>query len=219
MKSALPATALVLALASVFFAQEKSDQLQPVCVENSPERSGGIGCSIIETKSLPDGLKGPLFWHVDRFDARDRAQAAAGPAGVAFDAHGTWWLMTVESQAAEHHGGRHVTQVKLPLPPAPKYAMQVFSASFTPGMASQLHRHSGAEMWYVIEGEQCLETPERAYKTRKGETLVVPASVTMRLIATGSTLRRAIAAIVYDASQPPTTRMEMEKAPPLVTCK
>jgi hypothetical protein len=42
----------------------------------------------------------------------------------------------------------------------------------------------------------------------KGGILVVPAGVTMRLVATGSTPRRALAVIVYDAAQPPTTRME-----------
>jgi hypothetical protein len=41
----------------------------------------------------------------------------------------------------------------------------------------------------------------------------------MRLVATGPTPRRALAVIVYDASQPPTTRMEGEAAPKLMSCK
>jgi quercetin dioxygenase-like cupin family protein len=80
-----------------------------------------------------------------------------------------------------------------------------------------VHHHSGAEAWYVVSGEQCLETPARAYKTRKGETLVLPAGLTMQLVATGSTLRQALAIIVYDSMQPPTTRME--NGPLLLTCK
>jgi quercetin dioxygenase-like cupin family protein len=74
------------------------------------------------------------------------------------------------------------------------------------------------EAFYVVDGEQCLETPERAHTMRKGGTFVVPAGVTMRLVATGSTPRRALAVIVYDAAQPPTTRMETG-GPPLVSCK
>ena len=205
--------ALLLAVAA---AQTASAQPQPVCVDDSPERRGGIGCSIIETKSLPESLKEPLFWHIDQFDSSERVRAA-GPASVSFEAHGTWWLMTIESEVSDHHGGRHVAHLELPLPPAPKYSMQVISASFMPGMASLVHLHSGAEAWYVVAGEQCLETPTRSYKTRKGETLVVPAGVTMQLVATGATVRRAIAIIVYDASQPPTTRLE--KGPQLVPCE
>ena len=41
----------------------------------------------------------------------------------------------------------------------------------------------------------------------------------MRLVATGPTPRRALAVIVYDASQPPTTRMEGEATPKLMSCK
>jgi quercetin dioxygenase-like cupin family protein len=206
--------ALLLAVAG---AQSASAQPQPVCVDDSPERRGGIGCSIIETKSLPESLKEPLFWHVDQFESSERARAAVGPASVSFEAHGTWWLVTIESEVSDHHGARHVTQLELPLPCAPKYSMQVISAAFIPGMASLVHVHSGAEAWYVVTGEQCLETPARSYKTHKGETLVVPAGTTMRLVATGSTVRRAIAIIVYDASQPATTRLE--KGPQLVPCE
>jgi quercetin dioxygenase-like cupin family protein len=73
------------------------------------------------------------------------------------------------------------------------------------------------EGFYVFDGEQCLETPTRAYKMPKGGTLAVPAGVTMQLVATGPTPRRALAVIVYDATQPPTTRME--DGPQLVSCK
>jgi hypothetical protein len=55
-----------------------------------------IGCSIIQSKSLPEGLTEPVFWHIDRFDSPDRARADVAPASIAFDAAGTWWLMTIE---------------------------------------------------------------------------------------------------------------------------
>jgi quercetin dioxygenase-like cupin family protein len=92
----------------------------------------------------------------------------------------------------------------------------VISAYITPGLTSRLHVHSGAEAFYVVDGEQCLETETRIYRMKKGETAVVPAGVTMRLVATGSTPRRALAVIVYDAERPTTTRMET--GPQLVPC-
>jgi hypothetical protein len=128
-------------------------ELMSTCAPDSPERRGGIGCSIIESKPLPEGLTAPVFCHIDRFDSLDAARAAVGPASIAFDAGGTSWLMTIESETSNHRGGRHVTHVgPLPLPKATKYAMVVQSATFMPGMYSLVHHHSGVEAVYVVEG-------------------------------------------------------------------
>jgi quercetin dioxygenase-like cupin family protein len=195
-----------------------SAQLEPSCVKDSPERRGEIGCSLVENKLLPETLKQPLFWHSDSFDSGEHARLAVSPASIALEAHGTWWLLTIESKIEDHHGGQHVTQVALPpLPPAPKYSMLVMSAYIPSGLTSRVHHHSGVEGFYVVDGEQCLETEERAYKMHKGESLVLPAGVTMQLVAMGSKPRRALAVIVYDTAQPPTTRMENSQQ--LVSCK
>lgn len=195
-------------------------QLMTTCVEDSPERRGGIGCSIIEKKLLPEDLNEPLFWHIDRFDSLERARAAVGPASIAFAAAGTAWLMTIQSQPSDHHGGRHVAHVgPLPLPRAPKYSMQVLSAAFTPGMYSLVHHHSGVEAVYVLGGEACFETPTRGYTLRKGETLAIPGDTPMRAVVRGSTLRHVLAIIVHDAAQPATTRMEEGANPKLAECK
>jgi quercetin dioxygenase-like cupin family protein len=195
-------------------------QLEPACIENSPERRGEIGCSLVENKPLPPGLKAPLVWHIDRFATETDAKAAVRPTGVAFSAHGVAWLMTIEPAATDHHGGQHVAAAALPpLPPAEKYAMLAMSAYVPSGLTSRFHHHSGVEGFFVADGQQCLETADRTHVMNKGDTLVVPAGVAMRLVATGPTPRRALAVIVYDASQPPTTRMEDEAAPTLTSCR
>ena len=78
---------------------------------------------------------------------------------------------------------------------------------------------TGVEGFFVADGQQCLETADRTHVMNKGDTLVVPAGIAMRLVATGPAPRRALAVIVYDASQPPTTRMEGEATPKLMSCK
>ena len=162
-------SAFAVMLVSVLTANTAAAQLMSTCVENSPERRGEIGCSIIESKVLPDGLKEPVFWHIDRFDALERARATVGPASIAFEAAGTSWLMTIESQTSDHHGGRHVAHVgPLPLPRAPKYAMMVQSAVFTPGMYSSVHHHSGVEAVYVIDGEAVLRDADTRLQTSEG---------------------------------------------------
>ena len=149
----------MIAALSILMTNTVSAQLMSTCVPDSPERRCEIGCSIIQSKALPEGLTEPVFWHIDRFDSPERARAAAGPASIAFDAAGNWWLMTIERETTDHHGGQHVTRVgPLPLPRATRYAMVVQSALFLPGMYSLPHHHPGVEAIYVLEGEACYET-------------------------------------------------------------
>ena len=61
--------------------------------------------------------------------------------------------------------------------------------------------------------------PTQGAMLRKGETLAIPTGVPMRLVVTGSTVRRQLAVIVHDAAQPPTMRMEEGTRPPLVACR
>jgi quercetin dioxygenase-like cupin family protein len=219
MKSSNARCLIAAVVLLVVMSKTGSAQEEPLWVENSPERRGEIGCSIVETKPLPANLKQPVFWHIDRFQTGEDARAAVGPLSIAFEAHGAWWLMSVDSESMNHHGGEHIAQVKLsPLPQASQYSMLVISAYIPPGMTSRVHLHSGVEAFYTVDGEQCLETAERAFKMRKGDTLVVPTGVTMRLVTNGPKARRAFAVIVYDAAKPPTTRMPMEKASELVSC-
>lgn len=210
---------LVVVLLSVLPARVSHAQLAPPCVPDSPERRGEVGCSIIENRLLGH-LTGSIFWHIDRFDALERARSAAGPAGVAFEAAGTAWLLTVEADIKDHHGGQHVTQIgPLPLPQVPTHAMQVQAAAFTPGMYSVVHHHSGVEAIYVIEGEACYETPTRAHTLGKGETLMIAGGTLHRAAVMGSERRYVFAVIVHDASQPPTMRMSAEAQVELARCR
>jgi quercetin dioxygenase-like cupin family protein len=213
-------SAIVMMALTVLTPSSARAQLMSTCVENSPERRGELGCSIIESKLLPDGLREPLFWHIDRFNSRELARAVVTDASVEFEAAGASWLMTIESRMSDHHGGQHVAGVgPLPLPRVPRLSMQVLSTVFTPGMYSLVHHHSGVEAVYVIEGEACFETPSRASTLHKGETLAVPGGTPMRAVVTGTTRRYVLGVIVHDAAQPPTTRMEEGTGPKLVACK
>ena len=62
--------------------------------------------------------------------------------------------------------------------------MLVMPAYVPAGLTSHIHTHSGVQGFYVVDGEQCLETPTRTYKMPKGEGFVIPAGVTIRLAAT-----------------------------------
>jgi hypothetical protein len=71
--------------------------------------------------------------------------------------------------------------------------------------------------WHIEPGRP-LGFITGAHRIPKGGSLAVPAGITMRLVATGSKPRRGFAIVVYDASQPPTTRTE-ELESQLVLCR
>jgi quercetin dioxygenase-like cupin family protein len=71
-----------------------------------------------------------------------------------------------------------------------------------------VHLHPGPEAWYVLEGSQCVETAQGARVVRARESLVVPAGRPMLLATVGTTVRRTLAVVLHEASQPwtiPTT--------------
>ena len=157
-------------------------QRPPVkCTEDSPERRGEEGCTILASRPLLGSVTKPLYWHIDRFDSLEAAKKAAGPDGVAAEAHGSVWLMTVEAQTEEHHGGRHVAWIgPLALPAADRYTMRVQSSLLLPGATTPVHTHSGPEVFYIVDGEQCLETQEVGHRLGAGQSLVLPADVIHR---------------------------------------
>lgn len=160
--------------------QSTNTHWEPSCVANSPERHGEIGCSLVEDKHITISLQEPLYWHIDSFDGPKLAKAAVAASSLSFDAHGKWWLLSVESSTENHHGGTHVADVLLPpLPRAPKHSLRAISAYIPQGMTSRVHHHSGVEAFYTVDGQQCLETEAAAYNLPKGKILAVPAGIPM----------------------------------------
>lgn len=194
-------------------------QRPPVkCIEDSPERRGEEGCTILASRPLLGSVAKAVYWHIDRFDSLEAAKKAAGPDGVAAEAHGSVWLMTVEARTEEHHGGRHVTWIgPLALPAADRYSMRIASSLLRPGTTTPVHTHPGPEVFYVVAGEQCLETPEVGHHLGAGQSYVLPAGVIHRGRVIGSGVRRALALYLYDAAHP--ASQDLADPPPLVPCK
>jgi quercetin dioxygenase-like cupin family protein len=195
-----------------------AEQRPPVkCMENSPERHGEEGCTILANRPL---LVSPInvYWHIDRFDSLEAATKEAGPNGVAAEAHGSFWLMTVEGKSEDHHGGRHVAWIGPLLPPATgSYSMRVQSSLLRSGATTPVHTHSGPEVFFIVDGEQCIEMQDDARHLGAGESYVVPSGKVHRGRVIGSTARRALALILYDAAYP--ASHDVDKPPSLVSCR
>ena len=53
------------------------------------------------------------------------------------------------------------------------------------GMTSRVHFHLGVEAFYTVDGEQCLETKDKAFPI-KGRHVSCSTGIMMRLVATGA---------------------------------
>lgn len=194
---------LVLSLAlSALVAAPVGAQLVP-CTRDSPERQGKPGCTIVDDKRLPSPPASPVLWHLDEFSSLAQAREAEGPWSLAIEAFGRGWLYSIGTDTTNHHGGTHRAVVgPIPTQPGRLYSMMAMSAHFLPGQYSVIHTHPGPEAWWVLEGEQCLETTRTTIRAAAGEKAIVAEGDTMRMVGIGSGPRKALVLILHDADKP-----------------
>lgn len=69
----------VVLIPVLWLATVKSAQGQLVqCSQDSPERRGEPGCTIVADKRLPSPPQPPALWHSDEFESRAAARHAGG---------------------------------------------------------------------------------------------------------------------------------------------
>ena len=206
---------VILMLSVIASAQERA----PVkCLEDSPERRGEEGCSILASRPLAGALTTPVYWHIDRFDSLESAKKAAGPNGVAAEAHGGFWLMTVEETSKTHYGGRHVAWIgPIVLTSSGHNMMRAVSSLLRPGGSTPAHVHPSTEVVYVVEGEQCMETPSAGHRLGTGKSLILPGGTVHRGRVSGSSARRALGLVLFGGDNP--SSRDLSDPPQLIPCK
>jgi quercetin dioxygenase-like cupin family protein len=143
-----------------------------------------------------------VYWHLHAFPNRKAADAVRSPTGIVVEEDGRVWLSEFGDRNAAPHGGKPIAVVgPLELPAATSYSAVLSYAVMRPGDNSRVHTHAGPEGWYVLAGEQCLDTPDGARKARAGGTMTVRSGIPMELNVTGTKLRRAFALVIHDATQ------------------
>jgi quercetin dioxygenase-like cupin family protein len=162
-----------------------------------------FGCFNIATEK---GLQFPqpsVYWHIRTFANRDAADAAKSATGIVVEEDGRVWLSEFGTRDLLVKGGQPVAIVgPLELPPARSYTAVLSYAVMRPGDRSRVHTHPGPEGWYMIVGEQCLETPAGANRAKAGGIMTVPPNVPMELSITGTVLRKSLVLVIHDSSQP-----------------
>jgi quercetin dioxygenase-like cupin family protein len=203
---ASPLAALITA--SVANGQETADPMH--------EHLGGVACNdVLPNEKRPDfgcfnvateeGLQFPtqqVYWHIRTFADRAAADAARSATGIVVEEDGRVWLSEFGSRDLIVKGGQAVATVgPLQLPPAKSYTAVLSYAVMRPGDQSRVHTHPGPEGWYMIVGEQCLETPAGANRAKAGGTMTVPPNVPMQLSITGTEVRKSLVLVIHDSSQ------------------
>jgi len=161
-----------------------------------------FGCFNVATvKDLHFGQPS-VFWHLRAFKDRRAAEAARSATGIVVEEDGRVWLSEFGTRDSAPRGGEAVAVIgPLQLPAAKSYSAVLSYAVMRPGDNSRVHTHPGPEGWYVLAGEQCLETPAGASRAGAGKTMTVPPNVPMELNVTGPALRKAFALVIHDSTQ------------------
>jgi hypothetical protein len=184
-------------------AQVQGSALQHVeCKPVAPgKKPAPHGCTILARRTVQELPQGPLFWYLVAFPTRAAAEAAAGPASVVADAEGRSWVFTIARDDGGPWRGELVAQVgPLELPRMKAYTIEVAAAVMPPGSRSRVHTHAGPEAWYLLAGEQCLETPSGARRVGAGQGMTQAGYTPMQLVVTGNVVRRALVVVVHDAA-------------------
>jgi len=167
------------------------------------QRTAETGCYLVATMPLGTLPSTPVYWHLYRYPTRAEAEAAKGMNSAVVDSLGHIWVYTIAAKDWRPTAGERVAVLgPLPVSPGKQYTARYMEAVFAPGMQTSVHRHSGAEAWYVLAGAQCLETPDRIIVAKAGEGAVVPEGPPMALSSVGTETRRSVLLVLHDASQP-----------------
>ena len=174
------------------------------CVDVPPgEKRPEFGCFNVGVATGLHFSQASVYWHLRAFPSRKAAEAARSATGIVVEEDGRVWLSEFGPRNAAPRGGDAIAVVgPLQLPAAQSYGAVLSYAVMRPGDNSRVHTHAGPEGWYVLAGEQCLETPDGAQRARAGGTMTVRSNIPMELNVTGTTLRRAFALVILDSTQP-----------------
>jgi hypothetical protein len=179
---------------------------QTISCEPVTQRAGReFGCFITareELGALPKDSS--LYWHIDAFTTQAAAEAAKAQRSIVVRSLDRIWLFTIAGSGWRPAGGERIAVAgPLPLVDADAYAAVYMEGVFQPGMHSAVHRHPGVEVWYTLEGQQCLETPQGTLEQRAGAPgMMVRGGVPMILTGTGTTVRRSLVLILQGAAKP-----------------
>jgi mannose-6-phosphate isomerase-like protein (cupin superfamily) len=184
-------------------ATASSAQVIGGCETPISARTADEGCYLVAAQALGKLPADELFWHIYTYPTLAAANAVRPARGAVVQSQGKVWLYAIAHSAWRPRSGVRLALVgPLPHDSQTAYTARYMEAAIPPGRKTRVHVHSGPEAWYVLEGAQCLETPEGITVVRAGESALVRQGPPMMLSGMGSVTRRTVLLVLHDAAQP-----------------
>ena len=133
------------------------------------------------------GAPARLYWHIREYPTLKAAsvEAAKHRWTTIAAAHSRYWLYILGEAAEPATGGVEKAVIGPLAVPTGTTVAHFSEAIFPPGMRTRIHSHPGPEAFYVVEGEQCMETPFDRRKIAAGGTYIVPSGVHLQAAPRG----------------------------------
>ncbi len=173
------------------------------CAEPARENAGKPGCYLaaeVRIDEPPEAIR----WHLFRFPDEAGANAAAAGhrwAAVTF-AHDRIWLHVFSAEpTVSAEGGEPVAAIgPMQLPQGRPVVARLLEAIFPPGMTTRNHSHPGPEAFFVVDGQQCVETAEEQRMLGPGESYHFGTGIDHVQSSPGG--RRNMALVFHPAGEP-----------------
>ena len=145
------------------------------CEAPPPEDADAPGCFLAARMDIDDAPPA-LYWFI--YELRDHAvaehEAKHYPHSVKVTAHGRTWLLVLDGAAAtDRSEGLKAVIGPLETPRGGPVEARFLESLFPPGLQTRTHAHPGPEAFYVVDGEQCVETPAGHRLIRAGEHYIL----------------------------------------------
>jgi quercetin dioxygenase-like cupin family protein len=165
------------------------------CTAPAAEHRDEAGCYLLSEIAI-EGAPARLYWHIIEFPDAPAAGAEALKHrwSQTATAHGRVWLFVMGDKREVVNGGTPAKVIgPMDVPPGGAASIRFLISSFPPGMRTRVHSHPGSEAFYVVDGEQCVETPSDHHRIGPGDGYVVQRGIHMQAAAKG---RRSLVALI-----------------------
>ena len=154
-----------------------------------------------KVENLPGGT---LYWTLENFPTRADAQSAAGPWTLVVESAGKVWLFTLGAQGHTTAGGTKLAEVgPIPRVAAKQYLLRINEATGPKGSTTSVHTHPGSEAFYVLRGEQSIQSPHGTMRVHPGQPEPGRgAGSPMQVTSTGEENLHALVMFMVDADKP-----------------
>ena len=177
------------------------------CETKASRQPAEVGCYLLDSLVIGRLSQQPLYWHIDSFADGKTGEASKTSTSVTAEAYGRHWLLTLADSGWHPAGGTRVARLgPIGYTPDRAYTAHFAQSMLVPGLQTRVHRHPGPEIFYILEGAQCVELQSGRVVMRAGESAMTRPSEPMQLSHFGADTLRSLVLILHESDKALTDR-------------